>query len=129
MSTFVPKGLYTDSLPFKQKQTHRKGKTMFNPIYAIAYVIDLVYNIVKSVIMVSIQCLTGNIDPVVMEVPTVLKREISQVILGNSITLTPGTLTIDIDHEKQVLLVAVISPREPKVVIPFEPFIKGMLEG
>jgi energy-converting hydrogenase B subunit A len=102
---------------------------MFNPIYAIAYVIDLVYNIIKSVINVSIQCLSGNIDPVVMEVPTVLKREISQVILGNSITLTPGTLTIDIDHERQVLIVAVISPRDPQDVIPFEPFIKGMLEG
>ena len=102
---------------------------MFNPIYAIAYVIDLVYNIVKSVIKVSIQCLSGNINPVVMEVPTVLKREISQVILGNSITLTPGTLTIDIDHERQVLIVAVITPRDPKEVIPFEPFIRGMLEG
>lgn len=102
---------------------------MFNPIYAIAYVIDLVYNIIKSVLAVSVQCLTGNIDPVVMEVPTVLKREISQVVLGNSITLTPGTLTVDIDHEKQVLIVAVLSPRDPKAVIPFEPFIKGMLEG
>lgn len=102
---------------------------MFNPIYAIVYVIDLVYNIVKAVILVSIQCLSGNIDPVVMEVPTELKREISQVILGNSITLTPGTLTLDIDREKQVLIVAVISPRTAKDVIPFEPFIKGMLEG
>lgn len=102
---------------------------MFNPIYAVAYVIDLVYNIIKSVIDVSVQCLTGDIDPVVMEVPTILKREISQVILGNSITLTPGTLTIDIDRERQVLIVAVISPRSPEDVIPFEPFIKGMLEG
>ncbi|MGD2249876.1 MAG: Na+/H+ antiporter subunit E [Candidatus Methanofastidiosia archaeon] len=109
--------------------THRKGKTMFNPIYAIAYVINLVYNIVKAVILVAIQCLSGNIDPVVMEVPTELKREISQVILGNSITLTPGTLTLDIDKEKQVLIVAVISPRKPEDVIPFETFIKGMLEG
>ncbi|MBU7044325.1 MAG: Na+/H+ antiporter subunit E [Theionarchaea archaeon] len=102
---------------------------MFNPIYAIVYAIDLVYNIILSVIKVSFQCLTGNIEPVVMEVPTVLTREISQVILGNSITLTPGTLTLDIDHERQVLIVAVISPRAPQEVIPFEPFIKGMLEG
>jgi energy-converting hydrogenase B subunit A len=102
---------------------------MFNPIYAVVYVIDLVYNIVLSVIKVSFQCLTGNIEPVVMEVPTDLSREISQVILGNSITLTPGTLTLDIDHERQVLIVAVITPRAPQEVIPFEPYIKGMLEG
>jgi energy-converting hydrogenase B subunit A len=102
---------------------------MFNPIYAIVYAINLVYNIILSVVKVSFQCLTGNIDPVVMEVPTVLTREISQVILGNSITLTPGTLTLDIDRERQVLIVAVLSPRSPHEVIPFEPFIKGMLEG
>ncbi len=102
---------------------------MFNPIYAVAYVIDLIYNIILSVLNVSIQCITGKIDPVVMEVPTILKRGVSQVILANSITLTPGTLTIDIDHERQVLITAVISPRTAAAVIPFEPFIRGMLEG
>lgn len=102
---------------------------MFNPIYAVAYTVNLIYNIIVSVLNVSYQCLTGDINPVVMEIPTVLKREVSQVTLGNSITLTPGTLTIDIDHDHQVLLVAVITPRTNEAVIPFEPYIKGMLEG
>ncbi len=63
-----------------------------------------------------------------VEIPTVLERPISQTILANSITLTPGTLSIDLDSEKQVLRVATITPRSNEDVIPFEPYIKGMLE-
>jgi energy-converting hydrogenase B subunit A len=70
----------------------------------------------------------GNIEPVIVEIPTVLKRPISQTILANSITLTPGTLSIDLDSENQVIRVAIISPRSNEEIIPFEPYIKGMLE-
>jgi energy-converting hydrogenase B subunit A len=48
--------------------------------------------------------------------------------LANSITLTPGTLSVDLDSENQVIKVAVIAPRDVKDIIPFEPYIKGMLE-
>jgi energy-converting hydrogenase B subunit A len=63
-----------------------------------------------------------------MENNTVLKRPVSMTILSNSITLTPGTLTIDVLPEKQKLLDAVISPRSQKDVIPFEGWIKKMVE-
>jgi len=63
-----------------------------------------------------------------MEIETELKRPVSQTILANSITLTPGTLSIDLDSENQVLKVAIIYPRTKEEVIPFEPYIKGMLE-
>lgn len=96
--------------------------------YAICYIINLVYNIIKSALSVAVLCISGKIDPTVLEIDTVLKKEISQTVLANSITLTPGTLTIDIDHPNQKLKVAVISKRPPEKVIPFEKYIKGMLE-
>ncbi len=37
------------------------------------------------------------IDPVVAEHTSMLKRPVSETALANSITLTPGTLTVDVD--------------------------------
>lgn len=96
--------------------------------YGIAYFIVLIWEIIKATIDVTIRIVNGKVDPVIVEIPTVLERPISQTILANSITLTPGTLSIDLDSEKQVLRVATITPRSNEDVIPFEPYIKGMLE-
>jgi len=98
--------------------------------YGIAYVLVLIWEIIKSTLDTAIRSIKGGkaIDPVVIDIKTNLNRPISQTLLANSITLTPGTLTIDVDSENQVLKVAIIAPRAEKDVIPFEPYIKKMLE-
>lgn len=96
--------------------------------YAIAYFIVLIWEIIKATWNVAGRTINGKVEPVVMEIETELKRPISQTILANSITLTPGTLSIDLDSENQILKVATITPRSREDVIPFEPYIKGMLE-
>jgi energy-converting hydrogenase B subunit A len=96
--------------------------------YGIAYFIVLVIAIIQSTFDVALRTLNGNVEPIIVEIETVLKRPISQTILANSITLTPGTLSIDIYPEKRIIKVAIISRREKKAIIPFEPYIKGMLE-
>jgi energy-converting hydrogenase B subunit A len=109
----------------------RSFKMFLNRIYyGIAYVIVLIWEIIKSTIDTAIRAAKGGktIDPVVIDIKTDLTRPISQTLLANSITLTPGTLTIDVDSENQVLKVAIIAPRDVKDVIPFEHYIKKMLE-
>ena len=96
--------------------------------YGIAYFIVLLFEIVKAALDVATRTINGKVEPVVLEIETELKRPVSQTILANSITLTPGTLTIDLDSEKQLLKVAIITPRSKEDVIPFEKYIKGMLE-
>ncbi|HMK53223.1 MAG TPA: monovalent cation/H+ antiporter subunit E [Methanobacteriaceae archaeon] len=96
--------------------------------YAIAYFIVLIFEIIKATFDVALRTLNGKVEPVIVEIPTVLKRPISQTILANSITLTPGTLSVDLDSENQVLKVATIVARKNEDVIPFEPYIRGMLE-
>jgi energy-converting hydrogenase B subunit A len=96
--------------------------------YAIAYFVVLIFEIIKATGDVAGRTLNGKVEPVVMEIETELKRPVSQTILANSITLTPGTLSIDLDSENQILKVAIIAPRSKEKVIPFEPYIKGMLE-
>ncbi|MDI6702539.1 monovalent cation/H+ antiporter subunit E [Methanothermobacter wolfeii] len=97
-------------------------------LYGIAYFIVLIFEILKATIDVAARTLTGNVKPVIVEIETVLERPVSQTVLANSITLTPGTLSVDLDSEGRVLRVAAIYPREKEDIIPFEPYIKGMLE-
>ena len=97
--------------------------------YGIIYFLDLIYEIIKSTIDVAFnKIMRRDINPVVIDVETVLKRPVSQTILANSISLTPGTLSIDLDSENQIIKVAAISPRSKEDIIPFEPYIKKMLE-
>ena len=97
--------------------------------YGIVYFFDLIYEIIKSTVDVAFnKIMRRDINPVVIDVETVLKRPVSQTILANSISLTPGTLSIDLDSENQIIKVAAISPRSKEDIIPFEPYIKKMLE-
>lgn len=96
--------------------------------YGIAYIIILIFEILKATFDVALRTINGKVEPVIVEIPTELKRPISQTILANSITLTPGTLSIDLDSANQIIKVATITPRKNEDVIPFEPYIKGMLE-
>ncbi len=87
------------------------------------------YEIIKSTIdVVFNKIMRRDINPVVIDVETVLERPVSQTILANSISLTPGTLSVDLDSENQIIKVAAISPRSKEDIIPFEKYIKKMLE-
>ena len=97
--------------------------------WGIIYFLDLIYEIIKLTIDVAFNKIMGrNIDPVIVDVKTVLERPVSQTILANSISLTPGTLSVDLDSENNIIKVAAISPRKQEDIIPFEPYIKKMLE-
>jgi len=71
------------------------------------------------------ECLKANLDvayrvahprlpikPGIVKVKTVLKSDSGLTFLANSITLTPGTLTVDIDREEGVLYIHWIYVRE-----------------
>ena len=98
-------------------------------VYGILYILVLIFEIIKSTINVALNVFKkDSINPIVVYVNTDLKRTVSQTILANSITLTPGTLSVDLDPENQIIKVAIIAPRDTKDIIPFEPYIKQMLE-
>ncbi len=97
--------------------------------YGIMYFVVLIYEIIKATIDVAFNSvMRRKIDPIVVDIETVLERPVSQTILANSISLTPGTLSVDLDSENNIIKVAAISPRSKEDIIPFEPYIKKMLE-
>ncbi|MFO8235605.1 MAG: Na+/H+ antiporter subunit E [Bacteroidales bacterium] len=70
-------------------------------IYSLIYIAVFLYELIKSNLDVARRILTPTlpINPGIVEVKTKLKSKMGKMILANSITLTPGTLTIDIQDD------------------------------
>jgi len=66
-------------------------------IYTFIYIIVFLYELIKSNLDVARRVITPAlpIKPGIVEVKTRLRSKMGRMILANSITLTPGTLTID----------------------------------
>ncbi len=52
------------------------------------------------------------VDPLIIEFETTLRSDFALITLGNSITLTPGTITIDVEPERGIFVVHAIA-KEP----------------
>ena len=66
------------------------------------YVVLLIREIIKANLVVCRMILTRRevMEPVIVKVPTNLKTETAKVILANSITLTPGTITVSLTNQE-----------------------------
>ena len=71
------------------------------PLYG-RYVILLVAEIIKANMTVCRMILTRKeiVEPVIVKVHTNLKTETARVLLANSITLTPGTITVSLTGQE-----------------------------
>lgn len=58
---------------------------------------------------VAYRVITGRIRPGIMRVRSDLKTDLGVLMLANSITLTPGTLSVDIDEDSGDLFVHIIN--------------------
>lgn len=73
--------------------------------YFSYYIGVLIVEIVKANVQVMHLVLTDReiAEPVIIEYRTGLKTNLSRVILANSITLTPGTITVSLQEDKLVI--------------------------
>lgn len=80
----------------------------FNRVwYTIIYLVKFVWEMIKANFHVAYIVIHPMlpIKPGIVRVKTKLQRDSALTMLANSITLTPGTLTVDIDKDKQILYV------------------------
>ncbi|WP_052085685.1 MULTISPECIES: Na+/H+ antiporter subunit E [unclassified Clostridium] len=86
---------------------HKKSKNLLisNIKYAVLYILILIKEIFKSNFHVAKIVLSPklNISPTIVTITTNLKSDFDKTILANSITLTPGTLTLDMTEEKLII--------------------------
>ena len=82
----------------------------------IEFVLFFLWEIFVSNVRLTITILSPrlHLKPAVVAVPLDLKTEIGIVILANMITLTPGTLSLDISSSRKTLYVHVFDLDDPE---------------
>ena len=85
-----------------------KDLRMLNPrrwFTFIAYLFPFFFAMAKANIDVAYRVITGRINPAILKINPKLDRDLAITMLANSITLTPGTLSVDVDPETNELYV------------------------
>lgn len=73
--------------------------------YIVQYIGILLFEIVKANISVIRLIISSKyiIEPVMVSFHTTLKSRTARVVLANSITLTPGTITVSVEEDKMII--------------------------
>jgi len=94
----------------------KKSYRMLNPVRWILFLAYLIgpffVSLAKANLDVAYRVLTGRINPGIVRISPNLKTDLGITMLANSITLTPGTLTVDIDEDKNDLYIHWINVKE-----------------
>lgn len=76
------------------------------------YWLWLGWEIIKSSLDVTLRVWgVKPVSPVMKEIGTLQQTETGYAVYGNSITLTPGTVTVDIDAVNKKIIVHALSPK------------------
>jgi multicomponent Na+:H+ antiporter subunit E len=91
--------LYSKKLLFTPEET-----TLYNPgkiLIFVKFIFIMLIEILKSNWQVAKIVLSPSlpISPTFVKIHKTFEKDFDKVIFGNSVTLTPGTLTVDIDEE------------------------------
>ncbi len=85
-----------------------KSLRMLNPVrwfIWLIYLFPFFFAMAQANVDVAYRVLTGRINPGIVKISPNLKNDMALTILANSITLTPGTLSVDVDEETNDLYV------------------------
>lgn len=87
----------------------KENLRMLNPgrwLLFLIYVIGpFFWGMAKANIDVAYRVITGKINPGIVKISPNLKTDLGITMLANSITLTPGTLSVDVDEDTNELYV------------------------
>ena len=94
--------------------------------YFIVYILIFLRECIKANIDVARRVImpTLPINPGIVKVKTSLKSEAALTFLANSITLTPGTLSVDIEKDEGILYIHWIDVKDKDIVKATELIVK-----
>lgn len=70
-----------------------------NPLYLLLYFFTILFFIYQSSFVMLKAVITGRSNPKIVHFRTRLRSDMARMILANSITLTPGTITLDLNDD------------------------------
>lgn len=103
-------------------------------IKLIAFIFGpFLWGMTKANLDVAYRVITGKINPGIVRVETSLRNAYAITMLANSITLTPGTLTVDVDEDNGTyyihwINITYVEPSGRDVYGPFEDWAKKVVE-
>jgi len=80
--------------------------------YAIAYLPILFWQMLKANLDVAYRVITRKINPGIVKINPGYKSDLALAVLANSITLTPGTLSVDVNEKTNELYVHVLTVKD-----------------
>ncbi|AIF68901.1 cation:proton antiporter [Palaeococcus pacificus DY20341] len=111
-----------------------KGLANLHPkrvAYAIAYIPYFIWAMIMANLDVAYRVLHPKrpINPGIVEAKTVLKNDLGKLALANSITLTPGTITLDVKEDRYFIHWIDVTDESVEgaskaITEPFEKFLK-----
>jgi len=105
----------------REKGRRENPLRMLNPLRILLFLVYLVgpffVSLAKANLDVAYRVITGRIRPGIVRISPGLATDFGRTLLANSITLTPGTLTIDVDDESGDFYVHWIRVTDPKAPI------------
>ena len=111
-------GALAGRVAFRRKKPGEKSSLrMLNPLRLLLFVIYLIgpffWAMAKANLDVAYRVITGKIRPGIVRLSPGLQTDFGIALLANSITLTPGTLSVDVDEASGDLFVHWIYVRDP----------------
>ncbi len=87
--------------------------------YALEFVLFYFVKLVQSNIYIAFDILTPNlkISPGIVKVPLNISSDFGLLAFSNLLSMTPGTLTVDISEDKKVIIVHVLYSKNREVVM------------
>ncbi|MGL1922071.1 MAG: Na+/H+ antiporter subunit E [Hyphomicrobiales bacterium] len=78
-----------------------------------------VYELILATVTVAVLVLKPKLDfkPGIIAYPLLVKTDVEITLLANLITLTPGTLSVDVSDDKKTLYVHAIDASDPEAII------------
>lgn len=85
-------------------------KLISKTYYLLEFLVFYLYKLVESNLVIAYDILTPKMrgNPVFLRVPLFLESNLGLLLFSNLISMTPGTLSIDIVENRKVLLVHVL---------------------
>ncbi len=88
--------------------THKEAFKLANPLTIIGlafyFTVPFFWQMAKSNIDMAYRIITKDINPGIIEAKTGLETDFGITLLANSITLTPGTLTVDLNKKNDLFI-------------------------
>ena len=108
---YVFRRMYSESIEIQS--------TVTSVPYAVLYVAVFLKDVVVANFDVAYRVLAPGmpIQPEVMYLPLRVRTDLGVTTIANSITLTPGTVTLDHDPEENALYVHLVDGRDPDAVV------------